>query len=418
MTRVASLSCLLLTALPAFAGDRPLRVALYPYVPARAEAYWQLERAFEATHDVDLTFVDLAYDYYGGDLRKALEAGEVDVVEVDTVLLEELVRADLLDGLDDLSVDDAAFLPVAASAARVDDVRYGVPHWVCGNFLFYRAADPEADRIHALTGLSGLRSLVGAPYAGGEGLYIDLRGSSTLGEKYLDALFDLYGADAALEKVRSLDLAAFEAAEDPVALLDPAAIQALDRVFGLCPGGLCDSDKHHDFGQYYARAFARGDVRFLVGYSERLHFVEDEWLHGIRDGSPALGKPRDPGVGVVAAPLADGEGQHLAWVDVLAVREGLSKRTRRDAVAFVTFAASEAAVRTTLTPAWGQAPRYLLPARRALYTDPALTEVAPLYPAFLPWMEDARSASGPALNTQLRAIGKALEARPFQPFGG
>lgn len=38
---------------------RPLRVALYPYVPLKSEMYWKLEQAFEDKFPrIDLRFVD------------------------------------------------------------------------------------------------------------------------------------------------------------------------------------------------------------------------------------------------------------------------------------------------------------------------------------------------------------------------
>jgi hypothetical protein len=52
---------------------RQLRVALYPYVPQKAEMYWKIEREFEDLHpDIDLRYVDLVADYYGGQLVEAI----------------------------------------------------------------------------------------------------------------------------------------------------------------------------------------------------------------------------------------------------------------------------------------------------------------------------------------------------------
>ena len=292
-------------AQPARGADRVLRAALYPYIPAKAEAYWAIEERFEAEHPgVDLQQVDLAADYYDGGLVRALQDRTVDVVEVDTVFLDALVRGGLIAPLDDLDLGRAASLAVAEDASRVDGVRYGLPHWVCGNFLFARADDPDLEAILAVQTLTDLEALAGPADDPGRGLYVDLRGPSTLGEKYLDALFDLRGPRGALQQIHGIDPA------DPAPGIHRPALAALDRLFALCPGGLCDSDKHHQHGQFYSRAFARGEVRFLVGYSERMYFVTDAYLHSIADGAEALGRitwgstgaTGDPGVVALSAP--------------------------------------------------------------------------------------------------------------------
>lgn len=401
---------------------RQLRVALYPYVPQKAELYWKLEREFEESHeDIDLKYVDLGADYYGGKLTEAVKSSQADVFEVDTVFLRDLVDEKLLQELPpDVLTPKNSYLPMAVSASMLDGKVYGVPHWVCGNFLFFRRDDPERSRFEKLSSLDGLERILGRPFAQEQGLLVDLDGKSTLGEKYLDAVLDAYQTpDEALKHVSS-------------ASPDAGAIRSLNRLFALCPGGLCDSEKHHDSDQFYAKQFAHRKARALIGYSERMYYVVDENINGVREDEAAVGsisfvwndttKTYQPtgnyDVDVVSAPLADNGSKMLAWVDVLTLRNGLDQQKRQDALELIRFFNSEKFTAEILVPELGNAPRYLLPARNSLYTNPALLQAAPLYKKFHQIMEQSVSLTGRNLNNELRNIGKDLKKSGFTPREG
>jgi len=399
---------------------RVLRAALYPYVPDDASLYWSLEREFEAANpETDLQLVNLGANYYGGELLDALTTGRVDVAEIDTVFLQDLIDRKLIAEIPpELHWEDGVYLSVAAGAATQGGKIWGVPHWVCGNFLFFRSDDPEASRFRHIDSLDDLEQALGRVASSRQGLGVDLRGKSTLGEKYLDALLDEYQDPAkALKHV------------DP-ASPDKAALRALDRLFWLCPGGFCDSDKHHEFGQFYGRQFSRLRSRVLVGYSEQLWAVVDEYLHGVPDGEGAVGRisfewnnalnayepvgARD--IDAVALPLSDRGSQMLAWVDVLALRSQLPEETRADAIALIRLASSEEFNLGSLVPAYGSAPRYLLPARASIYRNSRVLRAAPLYATFESIMRNAAAVTGSGLNDKLRAIGKEIEKNGFKPL--
>lgn len=394
---------------------RKLSVALYPYIPELAELYWGLEQAFEDKYpQIDLRYVDTGASYYKSQPEKVLKEGKADVVEVDTVLLADLVEKGYLEPLSENCIPKDAFLPVAEAASKLNGRIYGVPHWVCGNFLFFRNDDPEKGRFEKIRSLNALERLIGRPASEQQTMLVDLRGKSTLGEKFLDAMIDLYGTPD--EAIRRIDPA------NP----DPDALKALDRLFGLCPGGLCDSDKHHEFSPFYARQFAERRARAFVGYSERLHFVIEHGLNGIREDQPSVGRLRwdentyeaigSDDIGVVPATLSDTGSTMLTWVDVLSLRSGMAEQTRKDAISFIEFFNSEEFMTTALVPQYGHAPRYLLPARISLYSNASLVKAAPLYPKFLEIMKSGVTATGLGLNEKLRAVGKAIEDRGFTPL--
>ena len=399
-----------------FASERrELRIALYPYIPLKAEMYWKLEQEFESKFkEIDLVFLDLSWYYYNsekdGSLFGVLKEGLADVVEVDTVFLQDLVDANLLKEIQDEYLQKNEYLEVAHKSSILGGQVYGIPHWVCGNFIFFRKDDPERARFESIDSLSDLQKIIGSPVDKSQSILIDLRGKSTLGEKYLDSLLDTYQtADATLKRIDSDNL-------------DPIVINSLNRLFSLSPGGLSDSDIHHEYGQLYAKEFARRNARVLVGYSERMHFVVDECIHGIPEGCPTTSSyVKEKGeftfgigdVDVVPAALSPKGSKMLAWVDVLSIRNDCDETTTNDALSFIEFFSSVEFTSSVLKPEWGVAPRYLLPAKIKVYDN--LSEDIPLYRRFKEIMQDAISLTGANLNAKLRSIGKKIESAGFTP---
>ena len=384
---------------------RSLRVAFYPYVPDKAAMYWKVERQFEAAFpSIDLQYIELGANYYSDGVEESLRNKNVDIVELDTVLLSHLVSHKLIDQLPkSLLPSKNEYLAYAVDASQINGVFYGVPHWVCGNFLFFGKSDPERKRFEACDTLLELEQIIGSPTSPSESLLVDLRGSSTLGEKYFDAVLDKHKTAAIALKFTT------------VKNIEPDAVKALNRLFRLTPGGLCDSDFHHDNGQFYAREFSRHNARALIGYSERMHYVVDEYLHGIREGKPSRGNNKAQNVGIVSAPLSDSGSTMLSWVDSLVVREGLTDVQTQDAIKLIEFYTSFKTNKGLLIPEWGEAPRYLLPARRALYSDSDVLDGAPLYERFYQIVRKATAITGPALNQNLRLIGAKIENDGFRP---
>src|SRR5262249_54231659 len=148
---------------------------------------------------------------------------------------------------------------------------------------------------------------------------------------------------------------------------------------------------------FYARLFARGQGRALVGYSERLYYVGDETLSDCRKGEcQGLDK-----IALVPLPLSSNGSQPFAWVDSFTIASGCSKQCLLDAEVFIRHVASVDAVRAQLTPGWGQAPRYLMPALADLYADERLLKVAPLYTKLYPAVQNAIAVRNAGLNKAL-----------------
>jgi len=323
---------------------------------------------------------------------------QADVIEVDTVFLKDLVQQSLVDVLPPTAIEPAnAFLPIASAAAQIDGKVYGVPHWACGNFIFFRADDPAAGRLSETKTLKGLEEILNHPTIEKDALLADVEGSSTIGELYLDSLLDEYGDPAdALAHIGDKDH------------LDSGAQAAPARLYALCPGGLNHNDKYHENGGFYGRQFAHSRARVFLAYSEGLYEVGDEFLHGVADTEPDIGDLKNNKISAIAAPLADNDQKMLAWVDILTIRKGLTSQKRKDAFDFISDFTSEDFNRSLLVPSYGEAPRYLLPARIALYNDPAIIKAAPLYPHFKDIMLGAVTVTDAGLNSRLRQIGEKI----------
>lgn len=384
------------------AARRTLVVSLYPYIPEGRAAYFAIEQAFEARHpDINLQ-IELAeasyYEHKPGD--GGIVEQKADVYELDSVLLADAVKAGKIQPLPgDWSGVRSGLVPMAQTAATYEGRLFGVPHWLCGNFLISRAGDAALGRARTL---AEVESALAKPFPG-QWLFVDFSGRSTLGEMYLDGLMDRYKSPA-----------------EALARLDPAApdaevVAAMTRVLKHVRPGFGRDGDYHDRTGFYARQFGRGEGRAMVGYSEQLHYVLSERLTGCRKDEACLAADD---VQVSEWPLSDAGSAPIAWVDLLVLDAALSGAKLRDAETFVRFMAEPDTYRLLLVPAWGQAPRYLMPAREDLFSDPKIVEAAPLYPSLLSIIRRATPVTAPDLNRRLREVGKALDnSLPASPGG-
>jgi len=382
--------------LPCPAHARPrgtLTVALYPYVPEARDLFSELAAAFAATHpEVKVELVEryteahshevrvLADDYYDGGLLKT----EADIYEIDTVLLAEMVRAGKISPID---LPRRDFLPEARTAIQLDDKTWGIPHWVCGNFLFYGRDDAAIARARTW------QELIAALQDGGSVL-ADFTGETTLAEWYLTSLAAVDGDLATVaRRLRSPDLF-------------PPAVDALRRLLQFCPEDACRSEELHHRPGAHARLFARGQARAYIGYSETLHDGLQEIQQNCR---PDDGCRTPDQIAVRALPTITPHGRPVGWVDALAVSAKLKDEKRQLAQEFVEFATSWDAYALVLNPPGAAAPRYLLPALAVSHAQPGLEP--PLYTDFFEAFGARLIVTAEGLRGRLHEHAKALARR-------
>src|SRR5258708_7387221 len=131
-----------------------LRVVLYPFIPEFTYAAETVKRLFEAENsDIELVILDLSDNYYappkpGKTDRTYIGDVETDVYELDSVFLADFVKDHKIQPMkDDILLPQAALLKNAYIGSTLDGTRYGSPHWVCGDFLFYRKDNAPAGDI-------------------------------------------------------------------------------------------------------------------------------------------------------------------------------------------------------------------------------------------------------------------------------
>jgi thiamine pyridinylase len=368
-----------------------LKVALYPYVPEGRDLFSELEQTFEAKHpEVNLQLIEshvdsntgkpisLSEDYYNGGLLKT----QADVYEIDTVLLQAMIKTKKIQPI---QLPDRRFVPSTYKAITFNEKTWGTPHWVCGNFLFYKKDDL------AIKNASNLNELIDA-FKKDDPLFIDLKGKSTLGEWYLTGLAAMDGNRTNLiKKIQSEKI-------------DPATFKIVNKLLSLCPSGYCRSDKLHNRVGFYARQFARGNARAYIGYSESLHYALQEIKQNCGPVDSCLDENE---IAVREIPAFTPKGKQVGWTDVLSLSSNLSPDKKKLAINFINFLTSWEGYRLVLNPEGVSTPRYLLPA--LVLSKNSLELEPPLYPKFYDAYKSRIILNSKGLNKTLRNYGKVMD---------
>jgi thiamine pyridinylase len=338
---------LFFVSLPASAAPRVLRVSLYPYIPEADAAALVLTRDFERAHPDVRVEIGFNRHYYSADpAEKGVLYEDTDVHEIDGIFFRDFVDAHRLHALPAEFVGGVGkIVPVAAASGTWQGVVFAVPHWLCSDFLMYRADVPA---------LGGARTLADVEQAlrPSRGLLMDMAGDGALGELYLA------GAPS------------IEAAPDRVFL------DRMRRILALEPAGFGRSADYDARGSFYARQFARRAGAAFVGYSEMLHDVLEETATSCRIEEKCLTADE---IRVAAWPFLDVASQPPVWVDMFGIDARVHGAALADAEDFIRFVTSHETYRRLLIPEAGAPPRYLLPARDDVYQDRDVLNAAPLY---------------------------------------
>jgi thiamine pyridinylase len=374
------------------AGPRPLRVVLYPFIPGFAAFKNEVKSRFEQGHsDIRLEIVDLSDNYYGPFAAQYVGCAEADVYELDSVFLYDFaVNKKIQELPKEATLPDDALLKNAVAGSMANGKRYGAPHWVCGNFLFFDSSDTK---LRGVKTLKELVSAIGPVPAPNRGLAVDLMGKSTLGEFYLNAAFDRYGD---LEKAR-----------EHVVVYDSALKDDLLAVSKICQVESCRKSDYHQT-PFFAEEFAKKHARALVGYSESLTGA----LAASADPTkcPLVSACRtDNDFDVEEFPLDDKGAHAMSWVDSFALDKKCKDQCAKDAVAFIQFMSQDDTYLLALLPQ-GAPPTYLLPAKASFYSNADVLKKAHLYPKLRKIIEQAAVPSALSLNEQLRNAGRQLDS--------
>ena len=239
---------------------RTLNVNLYASIPTDpTKGYASLVRrltlAYQAKHpEILLNLVlDTGIDTYNFKTLQTVVFGKngFDVVEIDTVVLDYLVRNQMIT---ETAITGDEPWPVAKEAATIDGKLYGVPSWLCSDFLF--SANNDLASVQTFADLQrymkkmpkGRRQLVGV-----------LNGTWTIPALYLQAFAQTH-----------TNLASGDALKMPA---DPLVIDRMVQFGTDCTidgGNPCTDNRYHDAADgSVERAFATGEAPNDLGFSER-----------------------------------------------------------------------------------------------------------------------------------------------------
>lgn len=345
---------------PAFNQTPPqttLKVALFPYIPDSAQDKYQallarIEKEFEGQNPgIDLILKPLNPDeegFYNIETLKQWLSNSTSkdgyhIVEVDTLVLGDLVKAKVAKNWNNpQNVKD--WYPTGLNAVTIDKNIYGIPHLLCGNFIFSRneevAKTKSVDKLLAI-----FKSLTpDIPNVAG-----DLTGSWNLPALYLDSWADTYSAkqinsalSPKLDKVVIKDLKQF-AQNCQVGNVNPCFEQYSDATVG-------------------AQAFVNNKVDVFFGYSEKLNYIFNKGIN--------------PEVKIASLPLGKGSNP-LLFVDALVLRQDCDNICQNAANKFAAYLNSPQTQEWILSSkdaGENAVPRYLMPATYSAFKTKSLVK--------------------------------------------
>jgi thiamine pyridinylase len=350
-------------ALSCFAQPPPkveLRVALFPYIPdANADKFQSLtdriQREFAGRYPgVSLTLRPLnpvEDDFYNLDTLKTWLSNttpQYDVVEIDAILLGELAATRLIAPWGK-GIRETDWHPAARTAVTLFGDVFGVPHLLCGHFVF-----STDQRITKARNINSLVQAIQRSSVGNSRFAADILGSWNTPSLYLDAWQDSHSRNPIASGLT-----------EP---LDENVVRGMATLFRLCSkkegANPCFSGAYDDT-DIPATLLAERKIAATIGYSERLH--------------PILRTLKEPDqLHVASAPLGSGSSP-LLFTDALVRRKGCSGECEKAATAFAQYLLDPASQEWLVMasdkqqpPATAVVPRYLLPATATAYDQPAL----------------------------------------------
>ena len=355
---------LILLVVPSFGRSQPqttssrtlLRVALFPYIPDSLNDKYKsmmtrIEHEFEKANpsiDLQLRPIDQNDDFYDAStlanwLTSDHEHGGYDIVEVDTLLLGDLIASGTISAWPRVS-GAGDWHPAARNVVTINKTIYGVPHWLCGHFIFTRN-----DRISRARSVRQLLSAMDSADPNIPNLTGNLLGSWNLPALYLDAWADTYGPQR------------LESAITPS--VDPNVMRWFSLFSKECVNGgknPCIDGTFED-NDLSAKEFALSKSDAFIGYSERLNYL----LQNGVDGKI---------IKISSAPLGEGK-RPILFVDAFVLRKNCDSSCVDGAVRFARYMNSPKTLAWLLMSRDSEVkaiPRYLLPATLSAFAAPGV----------------------------------------------
>ncbi len=297
-----------------------LTYAVYPYLPD-TEYYQELIEKRWAEIEPDIRLVRAEWNCYHDGKPEG-----IDVVMYDAVMRDRLIADGWIRPIGPEAVwESGNIFPWALEGFTVEGGLYGIPVFVCGNFLIYDRSDEALDAAEHLIDLAGESEI----------LVVNSMDKTNRLQYALEVV-----ADARGEGYPSMDGVSIDGC---MALIDRLAIDAHE----------------HDEDSRVAQAYDSGTGRGYIGFSESMRLLEN------RMGT----------TWIKAVSFSDGENIPRVYMDAAAVTAGTEGLRYRKCLELMNVMA-EANVLTALSVREGR-PQYLLLARRSPYRY--LADLFPIY---------------------------------------
>jgi thiamine pyridinylase len=243
--------------------SRVLNAALYPDIPSHPNSNFgklldHVVNAYQAANPDVLLNVVMADDdkiYSFKELPPLLSASGYDVIELDTLYLGFLASAGLITPA---KITGESPWPVAQAASTYNGVLYGVPSWLCMDFVF--SFSPALKSVHSLSELLQFETKGRKEKPA---LLADYYGSWRLPSIYINAYVQTYGYQSLAK--------ALVMPPDSVVI---ANLKALLTTCQFESANACvDGTNHNEPDGTIERVFANGNARSDMGFSEQSFYV-------------------------------------------------------------------------------------------------------------------------------------------------
>ena len=298
-----------------------LTYAVFPYLPD-TEYYQELIEKRWSELEPDIKLVRAEWDCYGDSAPTGIVVVMYDCSERDKIIDSGWIRP-----IDRSSIQDISdIFPFAPEGASRDGKQYGIPVFLCGNFLIYDTNCDILEKAEHITDLSDCSELLG----------IASEDPLVRPQYILEAAADIHG-----KFDPSADICAEE--EKIIALIDSLAV----------------SGHKQDTSDQLAAAYDKGIGQGYIGFSESMRLL----------------KGRMPETDIKTVSFGPGNNIPLLYADAAAVTVGVGGERYEKCLELMNVMA-DAEILTSLSDDNGE-PAYLLLARRSPYA--VLKERFPLY---------------------------------------
>ena len=316
---VVALMMILCSACCAEARVDALTYAVFPYLPDPGYYQQIIERRW-AEVEPDIPLVRAEWDCYVDDAPKG-----IDVVMFDAVMLESLVDAGWIQPIDPNAVRDSGdIFPFALEGLTAEGGLYGIPVFLCGNFLIYDGDCATLDAAEHITDLADMSEI----------LVVNSENPVNRPQYIFEVIADTRGTANPSVDGGTID-----------------AMRLIDRL-------AIDAHKQDDDTQV-ARAYDSGVGQGYIGFSESMRLL----------------KNRADKTDIRSISFSDQPDLRRLYVDAAAVTADVKGQRYEKCLELMNIMA-EADVLTALSVQDG-APQYLLLARESPY--PRVSEAFPIY---------------------------------------